>query len=95
MRAGSGVAPTKHKDYGTTFDEKGSVLSIVREILPGAFVSEQVHGFERKPQSGASPKELFMDKVLEIVGTDGNPHFVAGTCLRVNSDCWSEGSRPR
>lgn len=89
--------PEEHDEYGTTFAAMGSVLSVVRRVLPKVFVSEQVQGFGKtaKHGLGESPKSTFVREVLGIVGRDGRPHFENCIAVTLDSSDFVKSSRPR
>ncbi len=89
--------PQEHKEYPALFGFSGSVLSIVRKVLPKFFISEQVIGFGKSfkeaPQS--SPKSEFVQEVLGITDAEGAYHFEHCMAIESDSKDFVDGSRPR
>ncbi len=87
-----------HKGYDALFGEVGSVLSLVGKVLPHWFLSEQVINFS-KPYSGTnssySPKDKYMEDMKAITNSKHQPHFTGHVAVKLDSDKFVEGSRPR
>ncbi len=65
--------------------------------MPRIFLSEQVVGFSKPFKKGTeySAKDEFLHQVLSIVDGNGEKHFTGGAAIKIDSDIFVEGSRPR
>ena len=88
----------EHHGYDTTFGKQGSLVSIVRRVLPKVYISEQVMGFGNpydKKFPEVCPKHDFVDTIMQITGRDGEEHFKKCIVLKLDSKLMLEAGRPR
>ncbi len=72
-------------------------MAMVERIQPQVYGSEQVFGFSTPPKgTTTTPKEEFTESIMSINrhGTDQR-HFSGTLAVKLNSNIFMEGSRPR
>jgi site-specific DNA-cytosine methylase len=98
LRNGVGVKDCrKHKGYAALFGEVGSIVSLAKQLLPHVHLSEQVMNFAKPydKKSSHSPKTQFMDDMKAILNEKGQQHFTGVVAVKLDSEVFVEGSRPR
>lgn len=90
----------KHPLFSTTFgrdgDDSDSALGLVRALLPGAVLLEQVEGFAHFDMEWQkTPLDEFSRLMFEVKNEAGAPHFTAARVFRLNANLWVDMNRPR
>jgi hypothetical protein len=93
-----------HPLYNTTFgvggrvktDPEDSAIALIKSMLPGGVLVEQVEGFGRLDfASGKIPMEEFFEMVLNIRDVEGKPFYTAARAFKINASLWLAINRPR